>query len=154
MSSFSSPGAHAADHSVVSSTHAWGALLLRVSLAAMWISHALLKLLVFTLPGTAQYFESIGFAGVLAYPVFAMEIIGGVAILLGVYARQLALALTPILLLAATVHWNNGWVHTSQGGGWEYPAFLVAMSVVLWLTGDGAYAVARSKRFVPFVPAA
>jgi putative oxidoreductase len=151
MSSLSSPRVHAVERSVAIPAHAWGALLLRVSLAAMWISHALLKLLVFTLPGTAQYFESIGFAGFLAYPVFAAEIIGGVAILLGVYARQVALALTPVLALATAVHWNNGWVHTSQGGGWEYPAFLIAMSVVLWLAGDGAYALARSRRFVPTV---
>jgi len=149
MSSVSSPRVQAAQRSVATSAPAWGALLLRVGLAAMWISHALLKLLVFTLPGTAQYFESIGFAGVLVYPVFATEIIGGVAILLGVYARQVALALTPILVLATAVHWNNGWVHTSQGGGWEYPAFLIAISVVLWLIGDGAYALLRSRRFVP-----
>lgn len=128
---------------------AWGALLLRVSLASMWISHALLKLLVFSLPGTAQYFESLGFPGVLAYPVFALEIAGGVAMLLGVYARQVALALTPILVIATAVHSGNGWVHTSQGGGWEYPAFLIAMSLVLWLLGDGAYALARSRRFAP-----
>jgi putative oxidoreductase len=149
MSSLSSSRAHAADRSATLPAHAWGAVLLRVSLAAMWISHALLKLLVFTLPGTAQYFESIGFPGVLAYPTFGVEITGGLAILLGVYARQIALALTPILVLATAVHAGNGWVHTSQGGGWEYPAFLIAMSAVLWLTGDGAYALARSKRFVP-----
>ena len=38
-----------------------GVALLRVSLGIMWISHALLKLLVFTLPGTAQFFASVGF---------------------------------------------------------------------------------------------
>ena len=43
-----------------------GATLLRVALGSMWIAHALLKLLVFTLPGTAQYFASIGLPGALA----------------------------------------------------------------------------------------
>ena len=55
--------------SVPSSTQ-FGIAVLRVSLGAMWIAHALLKLLVFTLPGTAQYFASIGFPGFMAYPVF------------------------------------------------------------------------------------
>lgn len=128
---------------------AYGALLLRISLAAMWISHALLKLLVFGLPGTAKYFESVGFPGILAYPVFALEIAGGIALFLGVYARQVALALTPLLLAAASVHFGNGWVHTSAGGGWEYPVFLIVASLVLWLVGDGAYAWARSQRLVP-----
>nr|WP_237772566.1 DoxX family membrane protein [Herbaspirillum robiniae] len=112
----------------------------------MWISHALLKLLVFTLPGTAEYFQSIGFPGVLAYPVFAAEILGGLALLLGIYARQAALALTPVMATAAAVHFGNGWVHTSQGGGWEYPAFLIIASLSLWLLGDGPWTVARSER--------
>lgn len=126
-----------------------GMTLLRLSLGLMWIAHALLKWLVFTLPGTAQYFVSIGFAGALAYPVFTAEVLGGLALLLGVYARQVALALTPILAVAAWVHAPNGWVHTSPGGGWEYPVFLLVSSVALWLLGDGAGALKRSDRWVP-----
>jgi DoxX len=71
----------------VSSTST-GLLLLRLSLGTMWIAHALLKLLVFTLPGTAQFFASVGYPGALAYPVFAIELLGGLALVLGVYARQ------------------------------------------------------------------
>ena len=126
-----------------------GATLLRVALGSMWIAHALLKLLVFTLPGTAQYFASIGLPGALAYPVFAAELIGGVALLLGVYARQVALALLPIMLAAAWVHLPNGWVHTSPNGGWEYPVFLAVASLVLWLVGDGAWALRRGDWLAP-----
>jgi len=124
----------------------YAALLLRTSLGVMWIAHALLKLLVFTLPGTAQFFESIGLPGWLAYPVFAAELAGGIALVLGIYARQVALALVPVMAVAATVHLPNGWVHTSAGGGWEYPVFLVAASVALWLLGDGALSLRRSTR--------
>jgi len=126
-----------------------GMAVLRVSLGAMWIAHALLKLLVFTLPGTAQYFASLGFPGVLAYPVFAAELLGGIALVLGVYARQAALGLVPVMAVAAWVHAPNGWVHTSAGGGWEYPVFLIAASVSLWLLGDGAAAIKRSGWLVP-----
>lgn len=129
-----------------------GIALLRVSLGVMWIAHALLKLMVFTLPGTAQFFQSVGLPGALAYPVFAAELLGGVALLLGLYARQVALALVPILAGAAWVHLPKGWVFTAAGGGWEYPAFLIAASLALWLLGDGAAAWKRSPRFVP-VPA-
>ena len=130
-------------------TAPYGVALLRISLGVMWMAHALLKWLVFTLPGTAQFFASVGFPGVLAYPVFAAELLGGLAILLGLYARQVSLALAPIMAVAATVHFGNGWVHTSQGGGWEYPVFLTVASVALWLAGDGAFALRRSPRFVP-----
>lgn len=126
-----------------------GITVLRISLGVMWVAHALLKLLVFTLPGTAQYFAGIGFAGALAYPVFAAELIGGAALVLGVYARQVALGLVPIMAVAAWVHAPNGWVHTSPGGGWEYPVFLLASSVALWLLGDGAWALRRSTWLSP-----
>lgn len=129
----------------------YGATLLRISLGVMWLAHALLKLLVFTLPGTAQFFESIGLPGLLAYPVFAAELLGGCALVLGIYARQFSLLLVPVMLAAAWVHLPNGWVHTSQGGGWEYPVFLVVASLSLWLLGDGALAIKRSRWLVPAV---
>lgn len=127
----------------------WGIALLRISLGIMWIAHAQLKLFVFTLPGTAQFFTSVGFPGFLAYPVFAVEFLGGLALVLGVYARQVSLALVPVMAAAAWVHLPNGWLHTSPNGGWEYPAFLLAASVALWLLGDGALAIRRSNRLIP-----
>ena len=130
----------------VSPSAAYGTTLLRVSLGTMWIAHALLKLFVFTLPGTAQFFVSIGFPGFLAYPVFAVELLGGIALVLGIYARQVSLALAPVMAVAASVHFGNGWVHTSPNGGWEYPVFLVGASIALWLLGDGALALRHSKR--------
>lgn len=129
----------------------YGVTLLRISLGVMWIAHALLKLFVFTLPGTAQFFESVGIPGILAYPVFAAELLGGMAILLGVYARQVSLVLTPVMVVAASVHFANGWLFTNTGGGWKYPVFLVIASLALWLAGDGALALRRSQRFVPTV---
>lgn len=124
-----------------------GLLLLRLSLGLMYLAHAGLKLFVFTLPGTAQFFAAQGLPAGLAYVVFAAEAVGGAMLLLGVYPRQVALALLPILLGAAWVHAPNGWVFTAPGGGWEYPVFLAAMSVVLWLSGDGAAALKQSARF-------
>ncbi|SDF05305.1 putative oxidoreductase [Massilia sp. PDC64] len=128
---------------------AFGITLLRMALGVMWIAHALLKLLVFTLPGTAQFFASVGFPAWLAYPVFAAELAGGLALLLGIYPRQVALSLVPVMAAAAWVHVPNGWLHTSPGGGWEYPVFLVVASVALWLIGDGVWTLRSSTRFVP-----
>ena len=124
----------------------YGVTLLRVSLGVMWIAHALLKWLVFSLPGTAAFFESIGLPGWLAYPVFFAELLGGIALVFGVYARQVALSLVPILVGATAAHIGNGWVHTSVGGGWEYPLFLTAASIALWLMGDGIWTLRRSQQ--------
>jgi putative oxidoreductase len=128
-------------------SQALGIFVLRTALGVMWIAHALLKLLVFTLPGTAAYFDSVGLPGVLAYPVFAAELLGGIALVSGIYARQVSLLLVPVMLGAASVHIGNGWVFSAPGGGWEYPIFLTVASVVLYLIGDGAFAIKRSQRF-------
>lgn len=148
MTAFASSHVHAGAPSLPAPAEL-GATLLRVALGSMWIAHALLKLLVFTLPGTAQFFSSVGYPGVLAYPVFALELLGGAALVLGLYARQVALLLVPVMLAAAKVHLGNGWVFTAPGGGWEYPGFLVLASLVQWLVGDGAWALKRGRWLVP-----
>lgn len=125
-------------------SHDYGALTLRLGLGAMFIAHALLKYLVFTLPGTASFFESLGLPGVLAYAVFAAELIGGILIVLGVYTRAIVLALVPVLMGALWAHLGNGWVFSANGGGWEYPAFLIVASLVQALIGDGALALKRT----------
>ena len=116
--------------------------LLRTGLGVMFIAHALLKYYVFTLPGTAQYFESLGLPGALGYATFAAELIGGVMLVLGVYTRAVALALVPVLLGATWAHLGNGWTFSAPKGGWEYPAFLTLAALVVGLLGDGRYSVA------------
>jgi len=122
-------------------------LLLRVSLGVMFLAHSvLLKLMTFGLPGTAAFFVGVGLPGWLAYATFAAEAIGGALLLLGVQARWVALALSPVMLGAlAWVHAANGWVFTSPNGGWEYPLYLFVLCVAQFLLGDGPYALSRSR---------
>ncbi|MDO6763111.1 DoxX family membrane protein [Agarivorans sp. 1_MG-2023] len=49
--------------------------LLRISLAVMFLSHAWLKIAVFTPAGTAQFFSSLGLPGALAYLTIAAELL-------------------------------------------------------------------------------
>ncbi len=121
--------------------HDIAALVLRLSLGAMFIAHGLLKVMVFTLPGTVQFFESVGFPGWIAYLVTYTEIGGGILLIAGISTRWVALALLPILFGALYVHIGNGWLFTNQNGGWEYTAFLIAAAVVQALLGSGRYAI-------------
>jgi putative oxidoreductase len=109
-------------------------MLLRVSLGAMYVTHGvLLKVVTYGLDGTAAYFESIGLPGALAYATIAAEAIGGVLLIAGYKVRETALALLPILVGALWAHAGNGWVFSNEGGGWEYPLFLIAVSVAVAL---------------------
>jgi putative oxidoreductase len=119
--------------------------MLRVALGAMFIAHSLLlKLFIFTLPGTAKYFGSIGLPEALAYAVFAAESVGGIMLVLGIQARWVALALTPILIGAIWAHAGNGWMFGYANGGWEYPLYLTLLAIVQAMLGDGAYALMPS----------
>lgn len=105
---------------------------LRAGLGLMYLAHSLvLKVATFGLAGTAQFFVSIGLPAFVAYVTIVAEVVGGVLILAGVRTSAVALALIPILVGATVVHAGNGWVFNATGGGWEYPVFLIAISVVL-----------------------
>ena len=127
-----------------SKTAPYAAFLLRLTLGVMFIAHGLLKVFVFTLPGTAQFFASVGFPGWAAYPVAIAEVVGGLLLVAGIYSRIVATALIPVLAGAAWVHLGNGWVFSSANGGWEYPIFLIFVAAVVALLGDGAFAVKSS----------
>jgi putative oxidoreductase len=131
-------------------TAAYAALVLRLSLGVMFIAHALLKLFVFTLPGTAQYFQSLGLPAVLAYVTFGAELVGGVLLILGLHTRAVAAALIPILIGATWAHAGNGWLFSAPNGGWEFPAFWTVTLAVQTLLGAGAYAL--DNRRAPALP--
>lgn len=130
---------------IIPNTAPYAALILRLSLGVMLVAHALLKVVVFTLPGTVQFFESSGFPGFLAYVTIAAELGAGALLITGLATRWAALAVIPILLGAAWVHLPNGWVFSAQGGGWEYPVFLAIAALVQALLGDGAFALAAPR---------
>jgi putative oxidoreductase len=121
----------------------WGALLLRLSLGVMFLAHGfVLKVVTYGPAGTAQFFVSVGLPAWLAYATILWEIGGGVLLLLGLWTRPLALAMSPILLGALfVVHAGNGWVFTSSNGGWEYPAYLFVLCIAQALLGPGPYAL-------------
>ncbi len=123
------------------------ALLLRLALGALFVAHAGLKIFVFTIPGTVQFFESIGYPGFFAYLTILAELFGGIALILGVQVRLVAAGLIPILIGATIQHAGNGWMFASPNGGWEFPAFWTVTLAVQALLGAGSYAVK-----LPFLP--
>ncbi len=130
---------------VASRTAPYAALLLRVSLGLLFLIHAGMKFFVFTPAGTEHFFASLGLPGWFGLVVIAAETLGGIALILGVYARWVALLLVPDLIGAIVlVHAKNGFFFTAKGGGYEYPLFWAVALVVLALSGDGAFALLSS----------
>ena len=117
---------------------AYGAFALRLGLGVMSLAHGLLKIFVFTIPGTVGFFESLGFPGFFAYVVIFAEIFGGLALIFGLWTRVVALAFLPILAGATWTHAGYGWLFSNEGGGWEFPAFWTLALAVQAMLGGGA----------------
>jgi putative oxidoreductase len=127
---------------IKTSTAPYAALLLRVSLGVLFLAHVGLKIFVFSVPGFVRYMGSLGLPAALAYPIIGLELLGGLALILGIYAPWVALPFALEMLgTIAFSHGANGWLFTSKGGGWEFPAIWAVALVVVYLLGDGAMAL-------------
>ena len=136
--SYASPAARSATNADLAAT------LLRVTSGVWFVIHALIKVFVFTIPGTVGFFESIGLPAFLAYGVIAAELRGGLALIAGFKTRLVALGLSVILVGSIyTPHFAAGFFFSNEGGGWEFPAFWALTLWALALLGDGAYAVTK-----------
>jgi putative oxidoreductase len=125
----------------------YGIVLLRLAIGIDWIAHALLK----TSRGMETHEALLarnGITPLLAWPTFSIEILGGLAIILGIYSRQWALLLLVFLGVVVWVKWPVGWVYSNTGGGWEYPLFWFFAQASFVLFGDGAFAL----KVAPLVP--
>lgn len=113
-----------------------GALVLRIVTGIIFLGHGLEK---FNggIENTAGWFESIGLPSMLAYLVGGLEVLGGIALILGVGVRIVS-GLLILLLLGAifTVQLSAGFI-----GGYAYDLALVAILIYLLLSGSRMYAV-------------
>jgi putative oxidoreductase len=120
-------------------------LILRLCLAAVFIYHGMDK--VGKSWGTAWYPDLPVAQQVL---IAWGELLGGVAMLLGVLTRLAAVGLAVIMLGAIVkVHWPNGFSLANQG--YEYNVVIISSCAVLILTGGGRLAADRWIRLRPQV---
>ena len=115
----------------------WGLSILRIHLGIILLAHGWLKISVFTIAGTVDYFASLGLPSFFAYLVIFGEIIGGITLILGIQTRLTALFCLPILIGATFVHLNNGWLFSAEGGGWEFPVSLSIIALANIFMGSG-----------------
>lgn len=130
-----------------------GAFLTRITLGSILLAHGALKIFVFTIPGTVSFFGSLGLPAIVAYLTIFGEVIGGAALILGIYPRVVALLSLPILLGAAWAHPGNGWLFSNEGGGWEFPALLIVLAVVVAIQGAGSFAIKQLPGVDRLIPA-
>jgi len=114
----------------------WSSLVLRVVLGITFFVHGVDKFQM-GLGNVAGWFESIGVFGFLAYIVAFIELIGGIALILGIGTR-IASALLGFVMLGAifTANLSSGFL-----AGYELDLALLTMAVALFITGSQLYAL-------------
>jgi len=133
----------------------WSRLVVRLALGVVFFAHGAQKVfgwfgghgLKATIQVFQQYLKIPPAATVIAAFI---ECFGGLALLVGVLARPVAVALIVVMLVAiAKVHWQNGFFLATQPGqanGWEYNFVLIAMALAMLIGGAGALSIDYALR--------
>ena len=125
---------------------AYGAMLLRISLGFTYVFHSVFMVWMTSGDhGTAALLEGTGLPGPLAYAATHAVATGGIMLIIGMQSRWVALALSPVSFVAVWVHWSPDWILSPQGGGWVCSLYLLILSAVQILVGDGVYALSPSR---------
>ncbi|MFP3122493.1 DoxX family protein [Ectobacillus funiculus] len=108
-----------------------GATILRVFLGITFFVHGLAKFQG-GIANTAGFFESLGFPGFSAYVVALIELIGGIALILGIGTRIVSILFVLILAVATVkVKLTAGFLGNGQMAGYELDLALLVISLYL-----------------------
>lgn len=122
-----------------------GLVPLRVALSLVFIGHGGQKLFVMGISGTSAFMSGIGIPAptLAAVVVIFVELLGGIAVLLGVWARWAAVCLSIDMLVALLL------VQVTAGvlrpGGFEFVLVLLAGTVTIVLLGPGNPSLGRDR---------
>lgn len=87
-------------------------------------------------------FATVGIPAFFAYLVAYVELLGGLAVILGVLSRYAAGLISVVMLVALfKVHWPNG--YGLQNGGYEYVLALLLMALAIITLGAGKYSIIK-----------
>lgn len=124
-------------------------LVLRVGLGIVMVAHGVQKFMQ-GMEGTAGFFGSLGIPmpQVAAPLVAGLEVVGGIALVLGVLTRVFAALMTVSLLVALfTVHLGAGFYVAD--GGYEFVLILAVGMIALVIAGPGRYSLLGGVQRVP-----
>ncbi len=93
---------------------------------------------VANMTNTVSMFASMGFGTFWAYLVSAVELVGGLAVLLGIYTRFFAVLLTIVMIVAIYVLHNDIMSLMT-------PLTMLFSTLALTLAGAGAYSLVTKK---------
>jgi len=124
----------------------YGLLVLRVVVGVTFIAHGWLKFHGMGMPGTTGFFTSLGIPmpALAAWLVVLAEMLGGLALVLGVFTLPVGLALVVDMIGAITFAKRGGGFFAPKG--FELELNLLVASLALALAGPGMFSLAQLLR--------
>jgi putative oxidoreductase len=120
-----------------------GAFILRITLGVIFLVHSIVKFQN-GIDNIAGWFSSIGLPGGMAYGVAFLEVVGGIALIIGL-GTKLFSVLFALLMVGAIVKVKlaAGFLGNGKMAGWEFDLALLAMSIYLALSEQQPFSVDR-----------
>ncbi|MEH7109751.1 DoxX family protein [Bacillus sp. JJ1764] len=118
-----------------------GAFMLRVVLGGLFLAHGIVKFQG-GIENIVGWFSSIGLPGFMAYAVALIEIIGGIALIIG-FATRYVSALYVVLMIGAIlkVKLSVGLMGNGQMAGYELDLSFLAIAAYLAITNKSFLAL-------------
>jgi putative oxidoreductase len=119
----------------------YGIALLRIILGVVFFAHGYLKFFTMGMDGVTGFFGSLGIPapGVLAWCVTLLEMLGGIALVLGVFTTVLGVLFAAEMAGAIFFAKRGGGFFAPKG--FELELTLLVASLAVALTGPGALAL-------------
>lgn len=123
-----------------------GNVILRVVLGLTFFIHGFVKFQG-GITNIVGYFDSLGIPGFMAYVVAAIELVGGIVIILGLGTRIVS-ALFALIMLGAifTAKFSLGFLGNGQMAGYELDVLLLAISIYLIFANKSRFSL--DQKFV------
>ncbi|MDP3975208.1 MAG: DoxX family protein [Candidatus Jorgensenbacteria bacterium] len=117
-----------------------GLLLLRIAVGVTFIAHGWSKFM--NIEGTTAFFAGLGLASLFVYFVAAVELVGGLAVLFGLFTDVAGILLAINMVFAIIL------VKFSKGllGGYEFDLVLLLAALGIAFAGPGKYVLKWGAR--------